>query len=102
MDLASSIGIIVIWTFDLSPRQYYAIFASLFHLTCAASVQNYVVYSTADVRCVSLYNLRSTITTDSRSLNIYISLLANLSYNKNIYRTSKLVVTSPLAYISVR
>jgi len=38
------------WTLALSPYLYYAISALSFHLTCVASVWNYVIYLIAKVR----------------------------------------------------
>ena len=100
--LASFISINAFWTFDFSPRRYFAISASLFQLVRVAHIWNLVKYAITKVVCCMFSNLSLATNSSFRLLNIYLSQLANFFYIKNIYRASTLVVPIPFSCILVK
>ena len=102
MSLESSINIIIFCTLGFNPCLYYIINALLYHLVCVSQVQNCVVQSIANPRCVNSYNLYLAVTVTSGLLYIYISLLQNPSQFKNMYFTLLFLVVKLLALYSIK
>ena len=102
MLLGSSINIIAFYTFAFNPCLYYTINTLLFYSIWVAQVQNYMVQSIANPRCVNSYNLYLAVTIALGLLYICISLLQNPSQLKNMYFTLLFLVIKLLALYSVK